>query len=52
MFIDRIAESTFKQIDGELEEFEIEFDGHRASGKIPSDEEIANRLKKLEEEFC
>ena len=52
MFIDRIAESTFKQIDGELEEFEIEFEGHRASGKIPSDEEIADRLKKLEEEFC
>jgi len=52
MFIDRIAESTFKQIDGELEEFEIEFDGLRASGKIPPDNEIADRLKRLEDEFC
>ena len=52
MFIDRIAESTYKQIDGELDEFEIEFDGHRASGKIPSDQDIAARLKKLEDEFC
>lgn len=52
MFIDRIAESTFKLIDGELEDFEIEFTGHQASGKIPPDMEIAARLKKLEDEFC
>lgn len=52
MFIDRIAESTYKQIDGELEEFEIDFEALQASGKYGTNEEIADRLKKLEEEFC
>ncbi len=52
LFIDRIAESTYKQIDGLLEEFEIDFQAGQASGKYGSDEEIAARLKQLEEEFC
>lgn len=52
LFIDRIAESTYKQVDGLLEEFEIDFKAGQASGKYGSDEEIAARLKKLEEEFC
>lgn len=52
LFIDRIAESTYKQIDGLLEEFEIDFKAGQESGKYGSDEEIAERLKSLEEEFC
>lgn len=52
LFIDRIAESTRKQIDGELEEFEIEFEAGQKSGKYGSATEIAERLKKLESEFC
>lgn len=52
LFIDRLAESTFKQIDGLLEEFEIDFQAGQESGRFGSNEEIAARLKKLEEEFC
>ena len=52
LFVDRIAESTFKQIDGLLEEFEIDFQALQASGKYGSNEEIKARLQKLEKEFC
>ncbi len=52
LFIDRIAESTRKQLEGELEEFELDFEGKQAAGKLGSNVEIAKRLKKLEDEFC
>lgn len=52
LFVDRIAEPTFKQIDGILEEFEIDFQALQASGKYGTNQEIAARLKELEDKFC
>ncbi len=52
LFIDRIPESTLQLMLPELEEFELEFRAYQQSGKIPSDAEILNRLKKIEDQYC
>lgn len=52
LFIDRISESSMKQIDGELEEFEIEFHNKRSTGEIPGDEAIMKRLAEIESRYC
>lgn len=52
LFIDRISESSLKQIGGELEAFEIDFDSKRATGAIPDDETIRKRLKEIESRYC
>lgn len=52
LFIDRISESEKKHVAGELEEFDIDFNGLRKSGKIPSDDEIKQRLAEIEQEYC
>ena len=52
LFIDRISETEKKQVDFDLEEFQIEFEAKRQSGTIPPDDQILNRLKDLENEFC
>jgi peptide deformylase len=48
LFIDRISDSSKVNIAELLEEFEIDFDSHRRAGQIPSDEQIAARLKEIE----
>lgn len=52
LFIDRISESAQKLILAELEAFELEHEGHQASKKIQSDEEIAKRLAEIEARYC
>lgn len=52
LFIDRISDSAFKQLDGELEEFEIVFENKRKTGEIPSDEAIFQRLAEIEAKYC
>jgi len=52
LFIDRISESSKRQIDGELESFELDFEGKRAAGLISSNDDIDRRLENLETKFC
>lgn len=52
LFIDRLSESSKRQIEGELEAFELEFAGQRASGQFPSDPEIDRRLADIEQQYC
>jgi peptide deformylase len=52
LFIDRISESSMKQVDGELEEFEIDFANKRSTGEIPGDESIMKRLTEIEAKYC
>jgi peptide deformylase len=52
LFIDRVSESSFKQLDGELEEFEIEFENKRDTGEIPGDDVIIKRLAEIEDKYC
>ena len=52
LFPDRMSEAARKSIADELYAFEIEFDGQRNTGEIPSDEVIAARLRELETKFC
>ena len=48
MFIDRLETTLQMDLRGEVEEFLSEFAQRRERGEIPSDEEIAQRLKELE----
>ena len=52
LFIDRISDSSLKQLGGELEDFEIVFDNKRSTGEIPDDETILNRLAEIEARYC
>ena len=52
LFIDRISESSRKQIDGELEDFEIDHNNQQSTGEIPSDESIAQRLEEIVSKYC
>ncbi len=52
LFIDRISESSKRQIDGELEEFEIDFDNQRSTGEILDDAAIFKRLAEIESKYC
>lgn len=52
LFIDRISDSEKKQIAGELDEFDLDFHGLRKSGKIPSDDDIRDRLANIENDYC
>jgi peptide deformylase len=52
LFIDRISDSSRRQIDAELEDFEIEFDNKRATGEIPDDETIMKTLSEIESRYC
>jgi peptide deformylase len=52
LFIDRIAETTLQQLQPDLEEFELEFRAHQLSGRIPSNEQIIARLKRIEQQYC
>ena len=48
LFIDRIEPLQLADIQGQLEEFEIDFESKRAVGEMPSDEQIAARIAELE----
>ena len=52
LFIDRISESSKKQVDFELEDFEIDFKSRRDTGEIPDDETILKRLCEIEAKYC
>ena len=52
MFIDRISESEKRLIEGEIEEFELEFEAARAAGSIGSDEDISQYIKDIEMRYC
>ena len=52
LFIDRMSESSRKQIAHELEDFEISFNNQRSTGEIPSDDEIKKRLAEIEARYC
>ena len=52
LFIDRISESSRKQLDIELEDFEIDFKSRRDTGEIPDDETIKKRLLEIEARYC
>ncbi len=48
LFIDRLSPTQLADIEGELEEFEIDFRSKRSVGEMPSDEEVAARIAELE----
>lgn len=52
MFPERMSEAGQASVQPALEEFELEFEAQRRSGKIPSDEQIAERLQQYEAEYC
>ncbi|MFT5302861.1 MAG: peptide deformylase [Mariniblastus sp.] len=52
LFVDKISDSSMRQIDGELEEFEIDFENKRSTGEIPSDQVILKRLDEIESKYC
>ena len=52
LFIDRISESSMKQVDSELQEFEIDFANQRSTGAIPDDQSILKRLAEIEAKYC
>ncbi len=52
LFIDRISESSRKQVDIELEDFEIDFKSRRETGSIPDDQTIMKRLSEIEAKYC
>jgi len=52
LFIDRISESSRKQIEGELEDFVIDFENKRSTGEMPDDETIKQRLAEIEAKYC
>ena len=52
LFIDRISDSSRKQIAAELEDFEIDFENKRSTGEMPNDETIMKRLAEIESRYC
>ena len=52
LFIDKVSESTMRQVDGELEDFEIDFENKRSTGEMPDDETIFKRLAEIEAKYC
>ena len=48
LFIDRLTPLQRADVEGALEEFEIDFESKRAVGEMPSDEQIASRWMELE----
>lgn len=52
LFIDRLVESEQKQIQDELDEFILDFQGRQTSAAIPNEQEIQKRLNEIENEYC
>ena len=52
LFIDRVSEATRKQLQTELESFELDFERKRKANLIPSDQAILQRLAEFEKRYC
>ena len=52
MFIDRMSDTAVKQLEGELDEFRLDFQGRRAANQIPDDDGIVKRLSEIEDKYC
>ncbi|MGE0755801.1 MAG: peptide deformylase [Pirellulaceae bacterium] len=52
LFIDRVHEARLPELQDALDEFATDFDSRRATGGIPSDEQIASRRAGLESRYC
>jgi len=52
LFIDKVSDSSMRQVDAELEDFEIDFENKRTTGEMPSDEVIFKRLAEIEDKYC
>lgn len=52
LFTDRMTDAARKDIDGELDVFETEFNSRRETGGIPSDEEIAKQWSNWETRYA
>ncbi len=52
LFTDRMSMSSRMEVAEVLEGFELEFRRKREAGEIPSDDEIAARLKEWERQYC
>jgi peptide deformylase len=52
LFIDRLSTTGALAAKSALEEFELEFQGRRQRGEMPSDEQIASRLADWEKKYC
>lgn len=52
LFIDRVNPTLLPELRPEIHEFEVDFKSRRATGNVPTDEEIAKRLGGLEAEYC
>jgi peptide deformylase len=52
LFIDRVNPTLAPELATALDEFETDFHSRRATGGIPSDEEIVRRLAALERKYC
>lgn len=52
LFIDRMSDTAVKQIEGELDEFRLDFQGKRDANAIPDDDGILKRLSEIEAKYC
>lgn len=47
LFIDRLSETEFADISGQLDEFEVDFQSKQACGELPSAAQMASRIDEL-----
>lgn len=52
LFIDRIPETSQRQVELELDEFHVQFNQMRSNGEVLSDEAIHERLARFEARYC
>jgi len=52
MFIDRMVEHSLQTIQGEIEEFEIEYRSKLTDGLIPDEQAVYQALAEWEAKFC
>ncbi len=52
LFIDRLPASTLEQMRSALEAFELDYRAHQASGKLPPEERIRQRLTEFASQYC
>jgi len=52
LFIDRLSATGSIEAKDAMEAFQLEFQGRRERGEIPSDLEIAARLEEIERRYC
>lgn len=52
LFVDRMSESSRAEIEGELNDFEIDFYSRRKTGEVAGAESMARRLAEWESKYC